>query len=63
MNTYIIAVEKRTVNEIRVQADTLEEAKATALRLTESDPDLISSASTDISTICKQFLPYKEKSA
>jgi len=58
MNTYIIDVEKKVVNQVCVTATSLEEAKAIAIRKSGVKPDASLGMNVEITAICKEFHPY-----
>lgn len=63
MFTYTIKVTKTVEKEISVNAMTLEEAKEKAIRKSLFKPDENIGSEAKISAMCKEFLPFDEKSA
>ena len=58
MNTYVINVERKTVNQYTVQANSLKEAKKEAMRIHHAGSDI---GKTKVQTICQAFYPFSEK--
>ena len=57
MNTYIIDVEKKVVNQVCVNAMSLEEAKQAAIRKSGVKPDASLGMNVEITAICREFRP------
>lgn len=63
MHTYMIQIKQTRTQTVTVSANSLEEAKQTAIRDYMPRQDLTESADTTIEAVCVKFLPGNRKIA